>query len=146
MPYGTEAGLTAYATARGYTLTLAPSVLLNRAHDYLESLNYIGSKTDSTQEAEWPRKDAVVDGVTLPSDTVPQDIINAEYQAAIGIDEGADPLAVSSQSIKRERVDVIEVEYQDGTSSAASNPVLRGRLSKYLASSAGGNNFVVTRA
>lgn len=148
MPYGTAQGLTDYAAARGITLTGAASALLQRAHDYLETLSYLGSKTSSAQANEWPRTGAVVDGVTLPSDTVPTDIINAEYQTAIGIDQGADPLAVGSQAIKSERVDVIETVYQDGTSGTQSNPVLLGRLRKYLAAPGlgSGNNFLVTRA
>lgn len=144
--YGTATDLTAYATARGVTLDGDASALLVRAHDYLESLTYLGSKNVSTQVDEWPRSGVFVDGVTLSATVVPVDIINAEYQAAIGIDQGADPLGVGVQAVKSEKVDVIEVVYQDGTSTNAANPVLLGRLRKYLSAAVGAGSFLVTRA
>ncbi len=148
MAYGTDTGLQNYASARGYTLEQAPSVLLTLAHDYIEALDYIGSKTVDDQEDEWPRKGVKIDGIDITSVSVPQDIIDAEYQVAIAIDQGNSPFATVTPGVKSESVDTISVEYQDGTGNRSFDPMIRLKLRKYLAGSGGAStNLVnVTRA
>ena len=48
-PYKTGAELTVYATARGITLTGDADVLMILVHDYVDSSNFIGTKTDPLQ-------------------------------------------------------------------------------------------------
>lgn len=146
MAYGTDSGLTSYATARGITLEGAESVLLTLAHDYIESLEYIGYKTEDDQADQWPRTDAFVDNVELDKDTVPQDIIDAEYQVAIAIDQGNSPFATITPSIKSETVDTISIEYQDGASNRSFDPMINLKLRKYLiGGSVGSGNIGVSR-
>ena len=148
MLYGTDTGLQNYATARGYTLEKAPSILLTLAHDYIESLLYIGTKTVDTQPDQWPRKGVNIDGIEISSLIVPQDIIDAEYQVAIAIDQGNSPFATVTPGIKSESVDTISVEYQDGSGNRSFDPMVRLKLRKYLAGSGGASTNIVnvTRA
>lgn len=148
--YVTTEELTAYATARGITLTGDLSVLLTKSLDYIETRSYIGTKTDSTQTLQWPR---VLCGTSnyyplnmfpqnyqtlgvcgYDSATVPTEIKNAQMIGAILIDGGNDLQPTIGQSVKREKVDVIEVEYQDGSTTGSNqfyalNDILRPFLS-----------------
>lgn len=86
MTYGTVSGARDYATARGLSLPVDDadvSELLQRANDLLEAKRYQGMKTDLDQALQWPRTGVWLDGKTLDSDTVPQQVINAEYQFAV---------------------------------------------------------------
>jgi len=143
--YVTEAQLTAYASARGVTIAGQGSVLLTLAMDYLESLNYIGEKTTQTQSLQWPRMSAFVDNNLLDKSVVPEAIKNAQMATAISIDQGVDPLSDLSPAVKREKADVVEVEYQDGAQATVISRRINAQLRKYLR--AGGVfNFAVTRA
>lgn len=108
--YVSEAELTAYATSRGVTIVGDLSVLLIKAMDYLETRAWIGAKTQATQPLAWPR---VICGYGYDSATVPAPIKNAQMIAAILIDGGHDLQPVVGRVTKREKVDVIEVEYDD---------------------------------
>jgi len=146
MAYGTDSGLNSYASARGITLSGTESVLLTLAHDYIESLDYIGEKTQETQTDQWPRKDAIVDGEEIDKDTVPQDVIDAEFQTAIAIDQGNSPFATITPSIKSETVDTISVEFQDGAGNRSFDPMINLKLRKYLrGGTVGSGNIGVSR-
>lgn len=138
--YVTEAELETYATDRGITLTGDTSVLLVNAWDYVDLQDYSGSKTDDAQAMEFPRN----------GDTeVPYNIERAQMEAAILIDEGTDFFATETQAIKREKIDVLETEYQDGTSSSfVVYPKVDKLLAPYLANTAGANvlNLSISRA
>ena len=146
MAYGTDSGLNSYASARGITLSGTESVLLTLAHDYIESLDYIGEKTQETQTDQWPRKDAIVDGEEIDKDTVPQDVIDAEFQTAIAIDQGNRRFATITPSIKSETVDTISVEFQDGAGNRSFDPMINLKLRKYLrGGTVGSGNIGVSR-
>jgi hypothetical protein len=66
-------------------------------------------------------------------------------QTAISIDEGYDPTATLTQAVKRERVDVIEVEYMDGSSASPIIKKINLSLSKLL-SGYGGSVVRVSKA
>jgi len=142
MSYGDASGLTAYATARGITLSGTESVLLTLAHDYLDSLEFIGQKTEDDQTNEWPRKNAYVNSVELDDQVIPQDIVDSEYAIAIAIDQGNDPAGQITPAIKGETVDVISVEYQDGVSNRTFDPRVFLKLKKYLVAGAGSTNNI----
>jgi len=146
MAYGTDSDLTTYASNRGITISGTESVLLTLAHDYIESLEYIGEKTQEDQADQWPRKDAYVDGYEIDKDTVPQDVIDAELQTAIAIDQGNSPFATITPSIKSETVDTISVEFQDGAGNRSFDPMILLKLYRYLrGGTAGSGNIGVTR-
>ena len=144
MSYATEPQLTDYAAERGIALTGEPSQLLVRALDYLESLDYKGSRTDSEQPLAWPRDGVFIDGVELADDSVPQGIVNAQIVAAVAIDGGLDPLRPAEREIKREKVDVIEVEYSSD-SSADYSRALSAALRRFVSGGISGGGFRVNR-
>ena len=121
--YTTDDALIAFALARGVTIS-APNaaIYLTKAMDYMESKQYKGYKTDDDQVLDWPRQYVYVDNVLLASDTVPTGIVKAQHVIALSVANGYDPLATIERAVKREKVDVLEVEYQPN---ASSSPILR---------------------
>ena len=133
--YTTDDDFIAFALARGVTVT-APNaaIALTKALDYMETRQYKGYKTDNDQVLDWPRQYVYVDNVLLDSATVPSGIVKAQHVIALSIANGYDPLATIERAVKREKVDVLEVEYQPN---ASATPVLRSinaALSDYVAS------------
>ncbi len=147
MAYATDTELNTYASDRGITISGTASQLLTLAHDYIESLEFIGEKTQDDQPDQWPRNDAYVDGVELDNTIVPEGIKEAEIQTAIAIDQGNSPFATVTPGIKSESVDTISVEFQDGASNRSFDPMVRLKLRKYIRASAASTNVLnVSRA
>lgn len=143
--YTSEAELTAYAADRGVTLTAAESVLLIKAMDYLETLSYIGTKKTAAQPLQWPRTGVTIDGYSFASDAIPSQLKAAQLALAVSIDAGADPLATIDRATKREKVDVLEVEYMDNAASKAIISSVNAQLAKLLAGGNIGNSYRVVR-
>lgn len=136
--YVTEAELTAYATDRGVTITSDTAVLLTKAMDFIETRQFIGTKASMTQPLQWPRIICEQWGCEYDNATVPQGIKNAQMIAALLIDSGEDLQAVQGQSVKREKVDVLEIEYQDNTSGRKQFTALNDALRPFVQSGIGG--------
>lgn len=114
--YVSEVELNAYAVARGVTLTGDLSILLIKAMDYLETRNFIGIKSNTTQPLQWPRLTCNYGALCeWGADTVPAPIKNAQMVAAILVFNGHDLQPVLGRVAKREKVDVLEVEYADNS-------------------------------
>lgn len=143
--YVSEADLTAYATQRGITLTAGKEQLLIKAMDYLETLNYIGTKKTEGQSLQWPRDEVYIDGYYIESTTIPQELKNAQMMLAIEIDSGNNPLSTIDRATKKEKVDVLEVEYMDNAASTAIIRSVSSMLRKLLKPGAGGTQFMVNR-
>lgn len=86
---------------------------LRRASDYFEQIygnNFKGRRLNSTQALSWPRVDALLNDYYVPSNTIPQIVINATAELAYRAAQGN--LAPDlERGVKREKVDVLEVEY-----------------------------------
>lgn len=132
--YVTEDELEAYATARGITISGNKAVLLQKALDWLELQPFRGEKYDEDQELEFPRDD---------DDEVPDKIKTAQIVCALIYDAGGDPLAAISKKVIREKVDVLEVQYSESSSSNDLYPQLSLLLAPYL--TGGGSGFNVVR-
>lgn len=143
--YVDAAYITQYATDRGFTLSGDPDQLGLRAMDYLETQNWKGQKTDPNQPLEWPRSGVYVDGQLIDSSTVPSDIEKAQAQLSIEIDQGNDPNAVIGRATKKEKLDTLEVEYQDNASTTFYSPQVNRYLDKYLDSANSGYSFGIVR-
>ena len=145
--YVTEAELTTYAADRGVTLAAATDVLLIKAMDYIESLAFIGDKSSEGQALQWPRNSVYIDGYYVESTTIPSALKTGQIATALAIDSDNSPLATVGRSTKREKVDVIEVEYMD---SAAAQPIVKtinAAMRKILVSGGSGTTtFEVNRA
>jgi hypothetical protein len=112
--YVSEADLATYATDRGITITGTAAVLIIQAMDYLESRQFLGTKSDIDQALQWPRFGVEVDAYYVDSDEIPTLLKQAEMEICIAIDGGIDPLANLGRETKREKVGDLEVEYAVG--------------------------------
>ena len=103
-----------YATDRGLDVTLTEGLLL-RAVDYINAFRKVfkGLKlTEADKDMQWPRRDVVIDGYLLGQDIIPECVVKAQIQTAVEIQQGFDPLeTVTNQVLKREKIDVLEFEY-----------------------------------
>lgn len=139
--YVSEAELTAYAAERGITLSGTEEALLIKATDYLETLEYIGDKKTADQDLQWPRENVRIDGFQFPDDEIPKELKHAQMSLAASIDAGVDPMATIGRATKREKADVLEVEYMDNASSTAIITSVQRTLRKLLSGAGFGGGF-----
>lgn len=148
--YATSAELTAYAAARGITITGTPDVLLLLAMDYLAALEdrWQGSRTLSMQPLAWPRTGVYVRGASIADDTVPADIVTAQIRLAIEADKMPLMPTIKAQqagTLTSKSVGDVSLGYSEGTGNLA--PVFtwaNALLGPYYAIG-GGMNFDVRR-
>ena len=138
--YISDADFAAYAASMGVTVSGTAAILLLKASIYVEALPFIGTKKTSAQSMQWPRNDATVDGFLTPSDAIPKLLKDLQCEVAIAIDSGTDPLADVTRSVKKEKVDVIEVEYMANSAAFSYNRKILA-IEKKLTNSA----FTVSR-
>ena len=122
----------AYHTSRGNLPWLndvdmteaAKEQALRRAADYIEQvygLSFKGYRVSRTQALSFPRNEVEVYDYYIDGNVIPVQLKNAQMALAYKAAQGN--LAPDiSQAVKREKVDVLEVEYMD-----SSNPVVRFR-------------------
>lgn len=132
--YATVEELEAYASRRGITLTGDPEVQLIKAMDYLEIQNLRGTPESADQLLHFP---TIEDGT-------PEAIKRAQIVAALLFDSGIDLMAPVGPAVKRQKVDVIEVEYAEG-SGRTNYTQLTGLLKPFMGRSGAGVNFEVRR-
>lgn len=141
--YGSVAGADAYHSARANAAWTgsdeAKQAALIRASAYIdgkyqqqnscgrwESM-FSGVKTGGrAQELQWPRTGATDnEGAAIPPDEVPAEIERATYEAALRelVSPGSlSPDYVAAEAIKRQKVDVLEIEYQATTTTDGGVP------------------------
>ena len=125
--YATEQELASYVAARGIVLTNEPSSLLLKAIDVIDAKQYKSDKTNLSQQTEFPRL-----GVGIPAS-----IKKAQILLAVAADTNDLLSATTEQIAKREKVDVIEVEYFENKDAVNGSPLLtlvNELLAPYLAS------------
>ncbi|WP_346395963.1 DnaT-like ssDNA-binding protein [Pseudomonas syringae] len=145
--YGNVADADAYHAARANTAwtgeDMAKQAALIRASAYIdgkfqaqnscgrwESL-FSGVKTGGRAQAlQWPRTGATdTEGHEIPAEEIPIEVVQATYEAAlreIALPGSLSPDYVASTAIKRQKVDVLEIEYQaaSNTSGVPTRPVI----------------------
>lgn len=93
--------------------TEAEKVLI-QATWYIDEKCYKGELTDTDQSIVFPRTGMYVKGFEFPSNEIPTDIKRAQVAAAAGYYEGANTRTINDgKSIKKEKLDTLEVEYFD---------------------------------
>ena len=140
--YVTELELTSYATDRSVTLSGGAESLLIKANDYLETLNFKGNRYTKEQSLSWPRSNVYIDGFSVDVDEIPSDLKTAQLALALEIDAGNDPLAPVERATKKEKVDVIEVEYMDGTRDSTYAPSYQRYINKLISGGTSGLGVV----
>ncbi len=133
--YGTDDGLTAWLTAQGLALPpgATPATLRAIGSAYVDAayearLQCSHRAGGFEQELAWPRAGHRVNGQPVPEDLIPPAWINASYRAA-WLEASSPGWATGTTDpnrvVKREKVDVIEVEYF-GEKDAAANGAASG--------------------
>lgn len=97
---------------------------------WLETLSYAGDRCAGTQRLSWPRKDTSCDGITAVCTAIPYRIQEAEvilaYQYMKYPDSFPDAGGGSGGTptgtfVKRQRLDVLEIEYDQFDNAVASS-------------------------
>lgn len=114
--YVSVAEIRAYCEGRGITLPADEAdveTMAILAFDYLESFRsrYQGQPTTVNQRTAWPRTGVVIESYSLPSNEIPWQLKQAQCQAT-GEALETDLMPNAALAVKKEKVDVIEVEYQ----------------------------------
>ena len=126
--------------------TIKQQSLVN-ATDYLEATYrgaWKGNRVSETQSLSWPRYNVIVDGFNFPANVVPTQVINACIEMAIRASLGETLLADQGQRVRREKIDVIEVEYHDYSDPTQRYPLVNRMVMPYLIS-ASESGFAVVR-
>lgn len=109
--YISLADANAHLAERAISVTLTDAQLLV-AMDVLEAMNYDGYKVDPAQALQWPRYATYNrDGHINDSISIPAELPKALISIAVQIAGGLDTSAPVTPAIKREKVDVLEIEY-----------------------------------
>jgi len=99
--YATLADIQAWLTARGYSVTATEAAVL-RAMDYIETLPWADEREDDDSDLWW-------------GDDPPDAVVNALCQAVrLEVETPYVLQSDSQQRVKRQKVDVIEIEYESG--------------------------------
>lgn len=132
--YVTEAELGSFADARNITLSgdYSNEVLLILAMDYIESLQYKGTKLNYNQALQWPRTDVYIDGYYNDVDNIPTELKNGLMQTAVAIDQGNGPQQVAPRKTIMEKVGELQVQYANGSSAVTIDPKIKSYLFKLL--------------
>lgn len=138
--YVAAATITAFATARGITLTTDATLLAVESMDYIESLLYKGLKRTMTQALQFPRLSLFIDGYLYPSSQIPQQLLDGQCWTAIAIDQGTDFLQDAQRRTSMEKVGSIEVQYAKGAAANVYNRHINAAMWKILD---GGSGFGV---
>jgi hypothetical protein len=119
--YVSDSDYTTYAAARGRTIGTSAAnreIELIKAMDYIESHRdrFKGDKKSQSQALQWPRYNVELDGYAVDSDSIPQELKNAQMEAAILLN-GSELLKTGSyQNVQREKLGELEVSYFSGGS------------------------------
>ncbi|MEP8910979.1 DnaT-like ssDNA-binding protein [Enterobacter mori] len=103
--YASEEDLASFAEIRGIELPDKITPLLIKAMDYLEGLDWVGSKADPRQALAWPRVNVVLDEHDFPPDEVPRQVITAQCMLAVEAIDGDLLSSVREAAVKTERVE-----------------------------------------
>ena len=116
-----DAEYTTYAALKGLTVGATAQL---REIDLLAGIDYLlgqesslqGYRVSSTQAMFFPRTDVSLYGWVIQSDSIPENIKNAQMEAAAYNTSGALLSNTESTNTQSEKVDVLEVTYFKGGS------------------------------
>ena len=147
--YGTLGAYQAYATAMGFTLAAtdaANEINLRKAAIYLDrKYNFIGLKQYQYQGLSWPRLvNDLVDDWPINPDTIPLDIVHAQFEVAYILQGGLDPFATieTSQTSEMIKVGPITISGDTLPTSTPRIVAVEGLLRGYIIGGVGMANMV----
>lgn len=140
--YATVAAFKAHCDARGITYGADATIeqRLRVGFDYMLQAyrtRWAGYRSTTTQAGDWPRYDVPRRDLGLDayyaSNVIPAEIVQANVLLAVRATVGEDLTPDETQAIKREKVGVIETEYQDFTTTGARYPAVDRLVAPFLA-------------
>lgn len=148
--YASVAFADAYFAARisgGWSIITEANkeMLLRLATDHIDAVygqRFKGTKGTLSQALQWPRIGVYVDGYEYPVDDVPIEVQRACCEFAYAANTQT-LLPTLEQGVKREKIDVIEIEYDEFSSRLPKFTKASSLLAKYL--TGGANQCAVTR-
>jgi len=87
--------------------------LIHKAMDYLETLNFKGEKLYHLHSVEFPRVNMLVNGWLYPAHQIPPELKKAQCLLAYHSQKIDLTPASQGRETKREKVDILEVEYSE---------------------------------
>jgi hypothetical protein len=137
--YGSDTGagsFTDWIAENGYTTgsddDLTVAQLRQRGSDYIDALygqRFRGEPAGGMdQERAWPRVNATFWKAPVPADAIPRNVVLASYHAALHEAQNPGSLAVAATAVgavKREKIDVLETEYFQGSGDVAADATVR---------------------
>ena len=132
--YVTLAEFKAWADKRGVTYGTDSAVTqqIYRAMDYIESLNFIGEKSDENQALQWPRDQVVIDGYYIDSDEMPNELKVAVYESIKAEIDGDSRMTASDRRTISEKVGDLQVTYANNADLKRSIPAVTRALRKLI--------------
>ena len=132
--YVTLAEFKAWADKRGVTYGTDEVVTqqIYRAMDYIESLNFIGEKSDENQALQWPRDQVVIDGYYIDSDEMPNELKVAVYESIKAEIDGDSRMTASDRRTISEKVGDLQVTYANNADVKRSIPAVTRALRKLI--------------
>jgi hypothetical protein len=132
--YVTLAEFKAWADKRGVTYGTDSVVTqqIYRAMDYIESLNFIGEKSDENQALQWPRDQVVIDGYYIDSDEMPNELKVAVYESIKAELDGDSRMTASERRTISEKVGDLQVTYANNADVKRSIPAVTKALRKLI--------------
>ena len=150
--YASDAEYVAYAAARGRTIATSAAnreIQLIKSMDYIEGhrAKFKGTKNTQAQALQWPRYNVYIDTYYIDADEIPQDLKDAQMEAAIFINSDEILKTGTIQNVSREKLDKLEVAYFSGGSYEVSRTdSVDVKLDVLLKAGSSGLNGIVTRA
>jgi len=137
--YGTLAAYTTYSQNMGWTLEAtdgANEANLRRAAMFIDRKhNFIGLKQYQTQARSWPRlvRD-LADDWPIDPDTIPADIISAQFEVAYLLQGGLDPFATIETAKTKDMIKVGPITIDEATlpTTAPRIVAIEGLLRDYI--------------
>jgi hypothetical protein len=147
--YGTLAAYTAYALVMGFTLAATydlNEINLRKGATYLDrKYSFIGMQQYQYQALSWPRLvNDLVDDWPINPDTIPIDIIHAQFEVAYILQGGLDPFATIETNVTSDTIKVgpITLEAETLPTSTPRIVAVEGLLRGYIRGGVGMANMV----
>ena len=123
-----------WADARGITYPSYPQIeqKILRAMDYIESLAFVGEKHEETQALQWPRDYVFIDGYSVESDQIPNEVKVAVYEAIKLEVDGDSKMTASERETVSETIGDISVTYSSTAGMKRQTPAMSKALRKII--------------
>lgn len=146
--YVTVAEADAYFLARAIAAwpaltNAAKEASLISATDYIDTTyetQFKGTRASSTQALAWPREGVVVDTVEILPTVIPTRLKRAQMELALKASAGV-LLCDETQTVRSEKVDVIEVTYSPGSTAGTLYTFVSRLLAPLVRGGASGGSF-----